>query len=368
MPSYLDMIAKAAGKIVPSTSSAKTASTHPTQIRNQFYNNMREFTAWHPWGDKPNHTKRNDGYIPMKDRFVKQFDYSTEMKNVMELGWKASNGSIGPKNLPKMTLGAARPMGPNAAAINAAKSPLRRGLGHAVVNYSDFDHITKFEQVAAYAFRGDSRTPEQIQAADGFHPPASRTDSFYQETIANHFMAYLERKEGVKLQGQAAEDFKQKVLGYIRGKGEAGRKFAEYEAWRTLLSKEEMHIKYMTGNSFLKAYVSGTRDVTFAKEASSGIAGGAGAVKTLAVGNGFVYVLRIKSGFMLKPGVGGLSIPEGEIAHLGPIKWKNVYGFRNVADGEDVYIRNMFDQEDNAAFKLVLASLSNIHYTKEVNA
>jgi len=77
---------------------------------------------------------------------------------------------------------------------------------------------------------------------------------------------------------------------------------------------------------------------------------------------GWIFAVRVEPGFLLKPGVAGVMKDEAEVAHLGPILWNNVYGFRCFTEDpalkNRIYIRYGFDTSDSVAFKLVLGSLS----------
>lgn len=324
------------------------------QIRNKFYKDLREFTAWSPWGEPTGHTAKNDRYIAMRGRFVKQFNYPAELQKLIDYGWRSSATPKGPKRDNGIFLGNRRMVAATGAPPIPSPNPLSAGLGKQLVG--NWDHISKFEQVAAYSFRGDTRPPEAIRAAGGFRPPSERTDTFYQDTIADQFCGYMERKEGMTLDPQSRTSLINDVKRYMANQGADSKMFAEYHFWRTVLDQQKMHIASMTRNSFLKAYISTTRDAQKAADASAGILGGVGVQQ---VSSGWIYCLRVKSGFLLKQGVGGIGQAEGEIAHLGPLDWKNVYGFMNRQDRE-IYIRNLFDQDDAEAFNLVLRSFTNI--------
>ncbi len=359
MPSLLKSLPNPFSSKSPGT---RPPSAHPIQIRNQFYKGIREFTAWEPWGTPPDHNKNNLNYIPVKDAFVKQFNYPVKLQQLIDFGWKTAskpaNGARGGSGI----LAGNQRVAPGQQidlTKNEPMNPLRRNFGHAI--QADWEHVTKFEQVCAYTFRGDTRPPEAILAAGGYFPPSQRQDSFYQETIATEFYLYMKKKQGLDLDNDppAKADFLRQVQTFIRSQGhEDSKLFAEYHFWRTVLDNEQMHLKGMTNNSFLKGYISTTRDIQVAKEASSGTLGGVGVNQTAF---GWVYVLKVESGFLLKHGIGGVSKKEGEIANLGPVSWKNIYGFIGRSPTErTIYIRNMFDQQDFNAFKLVLASLSTL--------
>jgi hypothetical protein len=223
-----------------------------------------------------------------------------------------------------------------------------------------FDHLTKFEQVAAFAFRGDSRAPEEIKADGGFNPPSSRTDPGNQKAIATEFYRYMSRKFGWNLDAAAQRAWIAEMLRYIQSPTNLEDKqlLAEYGFWRQVLEMEEYHLQGMSDNSFMKGYISTTRVPGVAFGGTTGSLGGEHTVSTAQ--NGWIYVVRVESGFLLKKGVGGVTKDEGEISHLGPIPWRHVLGFINVGwmAKPVVYLRPSFAAEDVKAFRQVLASLS----------
>ncbi len=393
MPTYMEMLAKAAKKVTapypsgPTKAPAPPAPDRPTQIPGQVYKGLNDFTAWQPFGERSKHSRFNLDYIPMKDRFVKQNNYPVELQKLIDFAWKLTVAD--PRNVDKRneerrannqadlvtrargTEGAfvMGTKGRNPAHVNVnlpgAPSALRTGLnmgargsGAMVNTWSD---MKLFEQVAAYTFRGDQRSPEKIMAAGGFYPPSMRTDDFYKGKIAAEFYSYMNRKQGLTLDPAAQIEFKKQIAIYMSGKGEDGKHFAEYHMWRQILSGESMHLTTMSNEPFLKAYISTTREVQIARDAANGSMGH-GANDTAGLSpidmTGWLYALRIKSGFLLKTGVAGIVKQEGEISHLGHLPWKNVYGFRSVFDKSAVYLRSGFESKDHEAFRQVLASLS----------
>ncbi|MGO8817031.1 MAG: hypothetical protein ACLQVG_20510 [Terriglobia bacterium] len=349
MPSWTSNLRTAIG------GSSSKPSPNPTQIRNKFYNSMREFTAWSPWGEKPDHTNKNSHYIEISGLFVKQYDYPAQVQKLINHGWKTGSKPSGPRPTGGFTLGRTRPDAP--PGFQQQPAPFRQGVSRPLVN--NWDHMTLFEQVGAYAFRGDTRPPEPIKSANGFHPPSSRTDDSYLQNIAEHFVEYMDRREGLHLDATGRAQMQHEVEAYLRSQvTPADRKLlVEYHFWREILSHEQLHLRGMTDESFLKGYISTTRDVDTARLGALGMLGGKG---TQTTNDGWIYVLRVDSGFLLKTGVGGISKQEAEIAHMGPVLWDKLYGFVHIGVGAEkvVYIRNMFDQQDFKAFKLVLASLS----------
>lgn len=341
------------------SSGAGEKTSHPTQIRNTFYKNIREFTAWNPWGTPPDHTRWNTNYIPVKGAFVKQYDYPAQLQKLIDHGWKtASVSTNAARGASGFLSGGHRVAKGQSVDLTQKGQPSALRRGFARPQRSDWAHVTEFEQVAAYAFRGDTRPPEAIQGANGFHPPASRTDDSYMELIAREFYRYMNRREGLNLTEPALSAFKQEIVSYLRQQPATDRKlFSEFHFWKTIMDAEQMHLLGMTRDPLLKAYISTTREINVARDGANGSLGTAGASNAF----GWVYVLKVKSGFLLKKGVGGVSHNEGEIAKLGSIEWKHVYGFMGRApDARTIYVRNLLDQEDHEAFKLILTSLSSL--------
>src|SRR3954447_14523705 len=133
-------------------------AAYPTQIRNKFYSDFREFTAWNAWGPPTDHSYQNHKYIEMRDRFVKQYDYPAELQKMIDCGWKSGATPTGPRTT-NISIGSARGAAP---APPEPDNPLRSGfsVGKGSRLACDWDHVTKFEQVAAFTFRGDTRPPE----------------------------------------------------------------------------------------------------------------------------------------------------------------------------------------------------------------
>lgn len=341
------------------------ASAQPMQIRNKFYKDLREFTAWEPWGQRLDHHDGNNEYIGITGMFVKQFNYSAELQKLIDHGWRSASASrpATPSLQPRaVTIGTGR-------GGKEIPCTLRTGFKCPAGMLNAWDHMQLFEQVGAYSFRGDRRKPEEIRAARGFQPPSARTDAAYMKAIAIEFVGYLKRRAIPGINIPTEDD----MAGYLINQvSPADRKLlTEYHYWRQVLSNERMHLQGMTDDSFLKGYISTTREIKKAREAADGAAGGAHAkprnqdfmeyAREATLGF-WVYALRIESGFLIKSGRGGITKQEAEIAHLGPLEWKDVYGFAGTgALGDNtVYLRNMFQQQDYKAFCQVLAQLSSI--------
>jgi hypothetical protein len=190
-----------------------------------------------------------------------------------------------------------------------------------------------------------------------------RTDDYYQDFVAETFARYFLKLESRKATPEAMRECKASIQDYLRNGADPHevKMLAEYHSWRGMYHREEMHIGMMSQSPFLKGYVSTTRDMTVALQGSTGAL--ATDMLNLVTGaKGWIYALRVEPGFLLKRDVAGVMKDEAEIAHLGPIRWENVYGFRCFTEDQAlknrIYIRYGFDTSDNVAFKLVLASLS----------
>jgi hypothetical protein len=337
-------------------------TANPTPIPNQFYKNLKQkkdFIAYRPWGDNPNHTNINNNFIAIANMFVKQFDYPQELQKLIDYGWKKAKPTASqPQQLfPGSNFARGPIIGNGRSNLSNPESPFKGFTEQQLV--SDWDHMRLFEQVAAYAFRGDTRTAEQLEASDGFFPPYSRTDDAYKKLTAEKFAAYIERKEG-KMNPVDKAKLERNVLDYLNNLPTLTAKtLTQYELWRAVMDSSRMHLQAMTDDSFMKSYISTTRDIAIAAQGANGSCGGT-AIKQAMGDQGWIYVLRVESGFMVKTGVGGISKKEAEIAHLGPIKWKDVYGFRHMSYNEDsnIYIRRGFYNQDDVAFKQVLGALS----------
>jgi len=331
------------------------------------YPGLREFSEWHPWGWPPNHTTINDNYIPVRGGDQRQFDYPAAMKRMMDHTWKAANVPTGFRGGSGLLSASHRFDTFEASTERIEKDELRaqedldrrRAFGRDKA--SAWYQMKEIKQVAAYTFRGDTRRAEEIHNAGGFYPPSMRTDDYYQSFVEKTFAQYLIKMQNRKATPQAVAECAQAIKEELGGQGSDLKMLAEYHSWRGMFRREEMHIGQMTVSPFLKGYVSTTRDMTVAVEGARGVL--ATDMLDLVTGaNGWIYAVRVEPGFLLKQGVGGATKDEAEVAHLGPILWKDVYGFRcfteHPALKDRIYIRYGFDTSDNVAFRLVLGSLS----------
>lgn len=366
------------------TRKKNTTYTHPDSL-----DVLKDFTAWSPWGDKQPHSKDNDLFIPVTygGSFTKRPEFPQELLDAMKNKWRTAvkpnfqslSATVAPpgatvqqQKRAGLTIGrAAAPAAPGAAAVPGAVArgrpavmhpgPAQPSLGQRFPGRlnGDWDDFKLFEMVGAYTFRGDQRDPHEIKQANGFQPSAMRTDQLYVTTVAKYFVTYLETTEGpldVHRKAQVLAEVEQFVRGQLTSNDR--KLLGEFLYWQEVYDNQKLHLIGMTQASFYRAYVSTTRDIGKACEGATGtLASGSGVKQKM--GYGWVYVLRVEAGILLKMGVGGYTKNEAEIAHLGPIEWRYVYGFMCMGDKSTIFIRNGFDKADYEAFLTVLATLSN---------
>jgi hypothetical protein len=215
----------------------------------------------------------------------------------------------------------------------------------------DWSLMQTLPNVAAYAFRGDTRAPQAIRQANGFQAPISRTDDHYlYGTVLTTFNAWLKAKLGIELTKSDFSDLLKKAM----PDAEERLIFSFYEMWRGQVAAESLHVGRMVANETLKGYVSTTRAPTVAKG--------------FAKNGGHVYVLRVRCGFLVPPkGAHPWTqiFGEEEIASPRAIEWDDVVGFRAVGPGNlftgPVMLRMGLMGQDSNAFDKALRALSGKH-------
>lgn len=366
----------------------------PTRKKNTTYTQpesldvLKDFTAWSPWGSKQPHSKDNDLFIPVTyaGSFTKRPEFPLELLERIKKNWRtaakptferlsatvaAPGATVQQQRRAGLTIGRAAVPATPGAAVPGVVAPGRPGaMNPAPARPSlrqqfpdrlrgDWDHFKLFEMVGAYTFRGDKRGPHEIKQVDGFQPSSMRTDPLYVTTVAKYFVAYLESIEGpldVHRKVQVMTQVEQFVRGQLTSNDR--KLLGEFLFWQEVYESQKLHLIGMTHASFYRAYVSTTRDIEVACRGATGtLASGSGVPQTM--GYGWVYVLRVEAGILLKMGVGGYDKYEAEIAHLGPIEWKNVFGFMWMGDKDTIFIRNGFEKADYEAFLTALSTLSN---------
>jgi hypothetical protein len=279
-----------------------------------------------------------------------RFDFEEFFERMAKYQWRAARPSAAA--LRRVPMGLHRP----ATGLDRSR-PL-----NPVKPATDWKKIPELRRVSAYVFRGDKRRPTDIRAANGFHPPSSRTDDRYLKLIAERFVQYMKMRYSQDVNPD-------EVVGYIKGQGPAGRVFVEYECWRATLESEKFHIGRMVDDEFLRGYISTTRNMStaacFARNPSA---------------DGYrapvwaVYALHSEGGFLLPPRaqhVHGSKLNEAEVAHPGPIPWLKVMAFRTgmALDFDDkrtfyksgvIFVRKGFRAADPRGCDQVIASLGKL--------
>jgi len=343
---------------------ARTAphTPEPELIPGKTYRGMAEFEAWQPYRAAVKVcNETNENYIALREP-PSAFNYPAALQHLLDHGWRAAHRPAGARRAGAATIGGQRAGAVLRKPAADPVSPLRRGLGRAPVN--NWDHIKLFEQVNAVAFRGDTRPPEVIFAADGFHPPSTRLDESYCRQIAEALYPFMLRRGTVPdLDPDMKEWWLRDMTEYIQRPAtlEERKLFGEYHFWRQVMKDEEMHLQRMTDDSFLKGYISTTRSIATAAEASKGSYGG----RSTGAKAGWIYVLEVRDGFLLKLNVGGYKKNESEISKLGPLQWPSVVGFAYYDPFDfkadlTIYMRRMFRMMEYVAFKQALATLSTL--------
>lgn len=372
MPPLSPFGKKSSAPSAPSSLPAPPAPPpEPVPIRDRTLPGFPDFEAWRPWPTAAvRHSPQNVDYIALVGPPHRPIDANAALRNLVERGWRtASRPTAAPAFGSRMgTHRAGTPLRNPAAHPQA---PFRRGLGTAPAN--NWQHMKLFDQVNAVAFRGDRRSPTEIRAAGGFHPPATRTDAAYARAIAEGFYLYLKRRDGLNLDHDRdlKEHWMREMAEYVLRPPtlEERKFFAEYHFWRQVLQGEEMHLLKMTNESFLKGYVSTTRDASKAHEGAAGSLGGS-LQGGLTGETGWIYVVKVYGGFLLKEGVQGYDKKESEIAHLGSVPWDDVVGFvhryvPDFANGGGKYdstfwFSKYFRVTHYPQFKQALAQLSTV--------
>ena len=327
-------------------------------------------SEWHPWlgpeGDRPGITPElvNEMYIPIKGVNPQPFDYPAALQGLTKFLKEHKPWQEGQVDHTVQHGGSGLLLGASparlAGGLNVPESDLWQRRRDAFGPNASWSGMKEIKLVASYTFRGETRTPEQIHAAGGFYPPSMRTDFYYQNIVMDKFAEYLRKVEGKEWSTKQIKELLQEY--WRQGDNRFNNTMlAEFHMWKAMFQREEAHIGKMTESPFLKGYVSTTRDMGVAVFGSTG---GLATDQLDVAGseNGWVYAVRVEPGFLLRPGAGGVKKDEAEVAHLGPIPWDHVYGFRCFAKSSQfngrVFIRYDFDKSDTTAFKLILRQLS----------
>lgn len=302
----------------------------------------------------------NMRYIRARSDSKIDFDYRAFYERMARYGWKAATGPSAQAQAAGVR-GTVRPVGMHRdlVAVPLDRDMSRPGLG--LARSTNWDLILDLKRVNAYAFRGEKRQPDVIRAAGGFQPPSMRTDSHYVAAVASNFSKYMQARFNQTID-------QQQIINYIQGQGQSGRLFVEYEIWRGILRKEELHIGKMVANEFLKGFISTSRNVETAKQFFDNTSEGGWAA------NGAVYAVHTEGGFLLPDlakHVHGSKKNEAEIAHPGALPWSKVMAFRpynlkNLSDPRTykqpnrIYMRQGFQSADPRGFRNVFNALGSL--------
>ncbi len=219
-------------------------------------------------------------------------------------------------------------------------------LGAVVPN--DWKVTEQMERVNAYTFRGDRRDPKSIHAAGGFHPPITRTDSYYVDTVIfPMFRDYMKRRFNVDITRPVFQRVYNQQLAFPQDR----MVMANFFVWRSMVEGEAYHVGRMLANETLKGYISTTRAVPVAKG--------------FARVDGWVYLTLIRGGFLV-PDRGKHEwttiFGEQEIAFPGAVSWDDIFGFRQVNDYKKftgpIYLRQGLAGRNPTAFQQVLKLFS----------
>ena len=206
---------------------------------------------------------------------------------------------------------------------------------------TDWKVTEQLERVNAYTFRGDRRNPIAVSGAGGFHPPISRTDAFYVDTVIfPMFQSYMKRRFQLDItRAQFDRAYDQKVA-FPQDR----MVLSNFFVWRSMVANEAYHLGRMLADQTLKGYISTTRSTSVAK----------GFANT----DGWVYLTLVRGGFLV-PDQGKHEwtkiFGEQEIALPCAIPWDEIFAFRQVNNLNmftgPIYFRQGFSSRNAAAYK-----------------
>lgn len=225
-----------------------------------------------------------------------------------------------------------------------AGPPGMAGIDHLKGIATDWRLMEHMERVSAYTFRGDTRPLAAVKTAGGFHPPITRTDTWYVDNVIfPQFASYMKRR----FQVDVSKGMFDQAYAQQGGTSDAHRVLQNFVVWQSLVQNETYHLGRMLADEALKGYTSTTRATGVAK----GFAG---------IG-GWVYLTLVQGGYLV-PEKGRHAwtaiFGEQEVALPASIPWANVFGFRRVAKGADggkkfagpIYFRKGFAARNADAF------------------
>ncbi len=275
--------------------------------------------------------------------------------------WKRAEKPTGPqRNFLAQTRVATTPQRPYFPAVAATQTPAfdmlpANATQHLAGMASDWEIHKNLERFSGYAFRGDSRDPVALKAADGFCPPSTRNDDGYiKGAVYEQFCSYMQRRFGKDLKAAITAD---QFLALVRSTAPAPADkdtFVFYTTWRAIVKSEQFHLGRMLAEETLKGYISTTRAVTVAKGFACKRESKAGWVYCVAVPSGIVVPSKNASQWTKIFG-------EQEIAMAGEIPWHGFAAARAVKHGMfegNIFIRNNFEKIDPEAFKKICKLMS----------
>ena len=233
-------------------------------------------------------------------------------------------------------------------------SPVVNPLSDGKAYPDDWKHMDQIERTDAITMRGDSRSPVVVLGQDqGFFPPISRNDDYYvNNTIREYFTAYMKRRYGRDItQAQYTA-----ALSSAAPSIDDRRLLADMMAWRKIVEGEAFHLGRMTVDEALKGYISTSKSFHWAFYF---------ATRRCANMDGWMYITRVRGGFIVPMKGSKWGTGEQEIAQWGPIKAEDILGFRklNLMQGGvgPIWIRPTFRKTDPHAYKRIFKMLC--HWT-----
>ncbi len=320
------------------------------------FDRLNPSTQWKSPIRDLNAANREYAYIPAEGHlpFV---DLAPRFIELMKLCWVHGKVNTGAKRGP-VTIGANMAPnfpfnGPGRAQQAPANAPeYKKTLGPLDFQglISDFKLTEKLERVNAYTFRGEGRSPLDIEAAGGLHPPVTRTDAYHVEKrIYPRFSKYMQKCYGLDV---SMEQFN-RAYNQVIFDGRDRLMIRCYVAWWDLVERESHHVGEMVKDQALKNFVSTSRYLGVAQDFASH------AKKDPM----WVFVMRVRGGFNIKGRHRYNNNPnEQEIAFPGPLPWEEVFAFRRQDTWGKlvgpIYMRKVFEAVNPAAYKEVFEILS----------
>lgn len=277
--------------------------------------------------------------------------FDPKWRAIIDTLWKraepAAQATRGP-----VLMGAARGDTPGGLDVvrKQTYSPAANPLANGKAYPDDWKHMDQIERTDAITMRGDSRAPVVVLGQDGgFFPPISRTDDYYlNNVIREYFTSYMKRRYDRDITPVQYNSALNSAVPSIDDR----RLLADMMAWRKVAEGEAFHLGRMTADEALKGYISTSKSFNWAFYF---------ATRRCSNMDGWIYVTRVRGGFIVPPNGSKWGTGEQEIAQWGPIMAKDVLGFRklNLMTGGvgPIWIRPIFRKTDPSAFKKMFKML-----------